>query len=165
MKKKLLSFALFLFAVTSVNAQSIPSNIISPQGGTSKVDNFYLEWTLGDIVATTFAENNDVFTQGFNQVFISVKKPAGNGGKETVNVFASPNPVTSQLNISIETANANQYSAVLLNLHGVKVLQRNSSFHNQPLAIDMRHLASGIYMLQVFDANNRLVNTSKIIKL
>ena len=165
MKKKLFILISSLFAIFFCAAQTAPSNIISSQGGYAKADYISLEWTVGETVASTFSSPNYIYTQGFNQSFIVVGKAQTNGSKEWVSVFAAPNPVTANLNVSIESLVASRYAVVITNLHGVKVYQRYASLESRQISIDMRSFVNGVYLLQVYDTHNKLVSTSKIIKL
>jgi hypothetical protein len=166
MRKKMLFLCLFLCAVVICKAQSASSHIISPQGGYDKNDNYSLEWTLGETVATTSTTPAYIYTQGFNQSFIvRTEKKLGNEGNRLVNVIVAPNPVTANLTVAIGTITTGKYTVVITNLLGVHVYESQTNFHGKELIIAMNGYANGAYLLRVLDANKKVLNTTTIIKL
>jgi hypothetical protein len=153
-----------LFAISYVNAQSAPSNVISSQGGYSTNNEYSLEWTLGEVVATTYFSNT-IYTQGFNQSFLVVKKVTNSSGNNLIRVVVAPNPVTTSLTVAAENTNLSEYAVTMTHVSGVKVYHKYPNSSNNVLSIDMQGLANGVYLLQVYDTRNKVIHTSKIIKL
>lgn len=156
-------FAFLLFSASLCgHAQAVKQDVVSPGGGYDKNSFYSLEWTIGETVATTFNSGDEIYTQGFNQSFLVQRK--GNN-KERIKIFAAPNPVTSSLTLSIESVTSAGYRVALTDLLGVKVYQKHTTTSNENMGIDMHRLAGGVYLLQVFDANNTVVGTIKLVKL
>ena len=164
MKKKLFALSTFLFLVVFCGAQSAPSHVISPQGGYAKSNDYSLEWTVGETIANTSFTPGYICTQGFNQSYISVKK-ISNAGNGLMTVFVAPNPVTANLTVDLETLSAGRYALMITNFAGVSVYQRQAILNGEKVSINMHGFANGAYLLRVYDANNKTVNTTKIIKL
>ena len=166
MRKKLLFLCLFLCTIVNSQAQSASSHILSTQGGYAKSDDYSLEWTLGETVATTATTPAYIYTQGFNQSFIiRQSKQLTNEGNSLVTVFVAPNPVTANLTVAIETMLIGKYTVVITNLFGVNVYESQTNFHGKELTIAMNGFANGAYLLRVFDAGKKVLNTTTIIKL
>jgi hypothetical protein len=165
MQKKLLVLSSLLFSILFCTAQNASSNVISTQGGYAKTNDISLEWTLGETVATTSSLPGYIYTQGFNQSFIIVGKRGSITSTDWVTVLAAPNPVTSNLIIAIDLITPGKYVVEITNLSGIKVFQKLANLNSQKLSIDMRRYTNGVYLLQVYNADNKLVNTTKIIKL
>ena len=165
MQKKLLALSVVLLSIFYCTAQSASSNVISTQGGYAKNNAYSLEWTLGETVAATSSLPGYIYTQGFNQSFMIIGKQSSLAGSERITVTAAPNPVTTNIIVAIESATPGKYALEITNATGVKVFQKRSNSNFQNMSIDMRRFISGAYLLQVFNADNKSVYTTTIIKL
>lgn len=155
----LLSF-LFLYS----SAQQVKQTVISPAGGFSNSRQYSLEWTLGEIVAATHASFNQVFTQGFNQPYIIIESKDGNLN-EMLTVVAMPNPTTDIVNVTFKKLQHTTYTIAVTGMTGAKVLHKEKYSNPVSIKISLASLAAGTYLLSVYDADNALLHSTKLIKL
>src|SRR5690349_1308491 len=100
---KLLCFA-FFFLIALFNdcrAQEKTTSVISAAGGIAHSNTLSLEWTLGEPVSETAISSSRMYTQGFHQPMLQIKKL--DTPKEISSVFNSilvyPNPSASLVTI------------------------------------------------------------------
>ncbi len=84
-------------------------------------------------------------------------------GNETLVTFY-PNPVTSNLNIDVNTPNATHSQVKITDATGriVKIIEVQLQSGNNTIQVDMQHLADGMYMVQI--TNNKGLNYTQPIR-
>ena len=73
-----------------------------------------------------------------------------------------PNPASEQVTITLPNANSKGYTLALFDLNGNLVLTRNMGHAENGYTLNVKHLATGAYILTVFNDEN--VYTGKVIK-
>lgn len=156
---KYLASTCFLIALASLShAQSGVSEIISPAGTYSIHNGFSLEWTLGETAVSTGSATGRRYTQGFNQPQLQLaKRYAAVPSRITV----TPNPVVTDL--FVQPHGTGVFSLSLTDVKGVPLMR--SRAHSLTRTINMRPYAPGVYLLQVFDARNVLLESFRVVKL
>ena len=81
-------------------------------------------------------------------------------GIETLGIY--PNPATEQVTISLPETDNKGYTLALFDLNGNRILIRNISGAENGFTLNVKNLASGAYILTVF--NDEHVYTGKVIK-
>ncbi len=82
--------------------------------------------------------------------------------ENTIDVVLFPNPITDQLNISLDGLTTNKTIVSIVSLQGKVVMNKEYSFQNGTTrSIDVSDLANGIYMVQII--NGEAITTKKII--
>jgi len=142
MKKQSLFLVGLLSSLLSYS-QSITSEVISSGGG-----NEHLEWTIGEPIIVTFIGDKNILTEGFHQGTVEVTNSVNNFKNMELNVF--PNPVTSILNVKVNTGS--YWIAKVIDLNG-KVLFENKNL-TQELQIDFSRYPSSTFILVVSDDKN-----------
>ena len=74
MEKRILLFLWGIAFLLNGNSQNLKQNIIAADGGISKSGNISLEWTLGEFAIETVNAGTKLYTQGFHQPVLAVKK-------------------------------------------------------------------------------------------
>ncbi|WGK65420.1 T9SS type A sorting domain-containing protein [Croceiramulus getboli] len=157
---KVVSLLLFFLLSSQLHlGQTISSSVVANAGTTLENGDPSLAFTLGEPLVG-LVTNNESVAQGF-------WSGAGAGSTlrlevlpETITLLAYPNPVTDQLTIQLDRAQA--FDAHLFNVVGKQVLQ--ADFTQQEQQLDMSSLTNGVYLLQLRFRESGLLKTFKIIK-
>jgi len=140
--------------------------VISNYGGAGKAGKINLEWTLGEPRIEAIRKSDMLFTQGFHQPLIT-RKPINAPLKFDIRVAAYPNPVTSVLNVRIESLIANR--PLMLEITDVSGLvmhhRRITVSSDDNFEIRMDNYLAGSYFLLVRDMNGRIIHSSKLEKM
>ncbi len=156
---KKLFFIAILSSVLFYKANS--QEVVATAGEVHETDDMSISWTIGEAVIETFAKDNLLLSQGFHQGNLEVSTAIENIDKNTkISVF--PNPVNSTLNIEIETDEKENFEILLFDMAGKLLLKREVSKIDN---IDLSHLQSATYRLQVKDKQNRNFKFFNILKI
>jgi Secretion system C-terminal sorting domain len=139
-------------------AQSMALEAIGSSGGTDGSNGYSLTWTVGEAVTLNGQQGTNYVGAGFQQ---ARKKSTTVGWtiqfEPLANLKIYPNPAADYLIIESET---NGLTARMYDLLGRPVIITQPMSEREQL--DLSELPAGTYLLQVFDAQHRLVNASKI---
>ncbi|OUR91103.1 hypothetical protein A9Q87_11555 [Flavobacteriales bacterium 34_180_T64] len=150
-----LTFPVFLFS------QQLSNTVLISQGNVEKMESMTLEWTLGDPFVETIIQNDMVFTQGFLQPELIFRASNFNEKiKFQVSIF--PNPFESYLNIKI--TNDVSLDIELFDINGRSLDPEIITFNSSNYVISTENLASGIYMLSIFDTTNNRLELYRVLK-
>ena len=149
-------FILGLFILQPAKAQSLERQVVSSSGGTFNQDAYVLEFTLGEMMTTTFEQGNEL-CQGFQQVWAVITAIGDIQNEMEVKVF--PNPVIDVLHIEVSARSELQ----IIDLQR-RVLMRH---HLEPgdETINLQGLLAGTYFIRCLDIANRKERTFKMIKV
>ena len=155
-----------LVIAITVFTQQITPAIISPAGDISKSGKLYLQWTLGEPVIETISSRDHLFTQGFHQPFLIVKKPHAllTNGLEQIDIMIMPNPVQFIAKAFIKRQNNSLLHLELTDINGRKLYHTVSYAKVEVIDLDFATYTAGTYILTVRDAKGSLFKTFKIIK-
>jgi len=134
-------------------AQSQDTKLIGTSGTTSQNGGVTLDWSVGEVVATTFEGNDITLTQGYQQgelKVVSILDPA----QLDFALKAYPNPVAQSLTIEIQEPGKN-YKLY----HFSGQLVKTGNLAQIKTVLDFGHFEPGTYFLQIDDTK-----THKIIK-
>jgi hypothetical protein len=166
MKEKLLFLFLFCFLGFSGIAQSFERSVLASDGASSTLGDITLDWTLGELATATLVTEDGMLTQGFHQPVLSVARVLTYENLEdyyTVQVM--PNPVSTLLNIDIQSEREDRLSVELLDLNGKILNQQALEFPFQRLQFDMGIYPGGLYLVRVQTEDNKPVGLFKVNKL
>ena len=165
---KHLLFALFTMLSAIVCAQSTERQVVATAGGTylDNINNFEMDYTIGEPAITTISNASVILTQGFQQpFFLMTSVPETVENSSGLNIY--PNPVVDQLHIVIEKPAAGAYNLMLYDMLG-QMLQDKivTAGKNTPLntGINLNQYATGNYFVRIMHENKE-VKTLKIIKI
>jgi len=144
--KKALFFVVFNFLVYSAIAQVPDLKVIAAAGTSYQVENFQLDWTLGEPVILTLENPTAVLTQGFHQptyeLISAVDFPEWTG-----RIYVFPNPVATELNIRIEFQESEEGVLELIDMAGKCVWKESFSGTIIDKKFPVFGLAAGQYNL------------------
>src|SRR6187402_55925 len=93
-------FILGLFILQPAKAQSLERQVVSSSGGTFNQDAYVLEFTLGEMMTTTFEQGSEL-CQGFQQAWAVITAIGEVPNDMEVKVY--PNPAIDILHIEVST--------------------------------------------------------------
>lgn len=139
--------------------QSITQDVISPLGGYHKQINGSLQFNGGEVITENYHTAYCHVQQGFEQGaygLLSVKTMVNN-----VDIEVYPNPTRDFMRVTIDDSSGKRYVADLRDLAG-KELYHASLIESTQL--DLRTLATGVYILSISNQENLDIQSFKIIK-
>jgi hypothetical protein len=159
MMKKMTMMALLIFGVFTSTAQAQQS--INAAGGDAQGSGGSVSYTIGQIDYTCYEGLGGTVNQGVQQLNELSEYLEINFPEIKLEMVIYPNPTTDLVNLKIENDKTEYLSYALFDMQGRQVAT-NTITQNET-QIQMKHLASAIYLLSVFD-KNKLLKTFKIIK-
>ncbi len=109
-----------------------------------------------EVVATIEETNFEGFTTGI----LVIAEPVLTNSIRSTQLTFYPNPVESVIHISGEVEEIGQVNILNMNGQKVKTVQLTGSINQ----IEVDTLTQGMYMLQILDRNNRIIELKKVIK-
>ncbi len=97
----------------------------------------------------------------FANIDITVTPPTDIKSENNNNIKVYPNPTTDFVNIYSDNFTSNNLSVSVYNTLGVKLLEEKFSNQQQ---LDLTRFKQGLYFIRIFDHNNKIVGTTKVIK-
>ncbi|WP_375236309.1 T9SS type A sorting domain-containing protein [Winogradskyella sp.] len=152
-------YLLFLFALGHCFTTQSQSKIVT-SGGIA-TGNGTVSYTVGQVTYNEYSNTSGSVSEGVQQAFEF--QTLSNPELTTVNLKAVtyPNPTTDNVMLSITDSALTNISYLLIDVQG-KVLS-NGQVTLADTQIRMQHLATGMYVLKVYQ-NNKALKTFKIIK-
>jgi hypothetical protein len=140
----------------------LAQEVIAGQGDFSSTPSGSLSWTFGEVVTETISTGSGTFTQGFQQVILSDATLTDLEGSSELEVYPNPfHTVISIVNRDLE----GEYQVIILDNSG-KVVYRSvldTSDTADKSQLNLSHLASGIYHLQLTSENTSFL-INRIVK-
>ena len=166
--KKIIFFSMLVICVLpNCYSQDLNQNVIASAGGTAKTDKISLEWTLGEFAVETITTAKNLYTQGFHQPYLAVKSfhsPPQADILSGYRIAITPNPASTFINVSIIAKDSEKYLLSLYDMNGKKVQAREVTGNDLFIRIEMAHLSSGIYLVDVRNDSGNMRKAFKIVK-
>jgi opacity protein-like surface antigen len=159
MMKKMTIMAVLFFGVFTSTTQAQQS--INAAGGNAQGSGGSVSYTIGQIDYTCYEGFGGTVNQGVQQLNEISEYLAVNLPEIKLEMVVYPNPTADLVNLKIENYETGFLSYALFDMQG-RQIATNTITQNET-QIQMKHLASAIYLLSVFD-KNKLLKTFKIIK-
>ncbi|MEH6537403.1 MAG: T9SS type A sorting domain-containing protein [Psychroserpens sp.] len=150
-----LTFPVFLFS------QQLSKTVLISQGNVEKMESMTLEWTLGDPFVETIIQKDMVYTQGFLQPEL-IFRTSSFDEKIKFQVSIFPNPFEAYLNI--KTTNDVSLEIELFDLNGRSLDPEIMTVKPGNYVLETKNLASGIYMLSIFDTSTSKLELYRVLK-
>ncbi len=170
MKQKVLSLCLFavIGVIPFARGQSIGPDVVNSTGGSGTIDGNTYEWSIGEVMVSTFGNPVVIVTQGVLQPQKATSNVAIVKNSPDIDVF--PNPSTSQINIRYNATSSCTLSYKLIDLTGKVLISESTELAEGKTTqqVDLTRFAAATYMLDVsLESNNSTVKSStfKIQKL
>lgn len=157
MNRKLL-FTLLL-SVLCIGALAQPHEVVSASGASFKQSSGYLTHTIGEVVTQTLTTTGQFLTQGFLQTGLPKSWPNSVENLPDFAMSVFPNPVNDLLIMQVDLLPDMQFT--LYDVTGV-LIQRGLVL-NERTEIDFTIYSPGVYILRVFD-NNQKIRIFQIVK-
>lgn len=161
---RLLGFVLFFCFSVSLNAQSLGRQLIGSAGGTGRIGDLQISWSLGEVaVARLNAANGGEgqLTEGFQQPRLLPLSE----GMDPLSVQIAPNPVRNILQIYLPGDAKVEWTLTLNDVTG-KTLLRRTGLTVGNAEIDLGPFPSGVYFLGLSrNATGEIGQTLKVLKL
>lgn len=157
MKKLILVLTIVCGSVSY--SQSLTPTVVASSGEFFSTSSASLSWTLGEVVIDTYIGSNNQLTQGFQQPEIRLVSVQEFESNITFSIY--PNPTFDYVNFSAKN-HQTDLSIIIFDMSG-KELIRSIYSPNTNLKIDLSHVQSGIYLMQVTDGTT-ILKTLKIEK-
>ena len=167
MKIKIFAFLNLLVGSISFGySQNLSPSVLASAGGSNKTNEISLDWTLGESAIETYSSANGLITEGFHQPILILTQKLPNVpllvSGYTIKVF--PNPVSSTLNININSVSDRKVHIKLTDNNGRTVYSTSTYSKGSTVRIDLRNFASGLYEIIIQDFSGLTISTYKIIK-
>ena len=160
--KRILPFLSMVLSCTLVYCQSLNPTVIATAGSFYANANNSVSWTIGECIPETFSDSNNKLTQGFQQGIYEIKT-AIDYTENVLKVNLYPNPATDFVNLEILTQNKKDFTFRLFDAYG-KCL-KNEKIATVKSEINLIGYSGGIFILNVFENENKLLKSFKIIKI
>jgi aminopeptidase N len=125
----------------------------------NNLQNQHFEFTLSHTVISILPDPNQWVLHGAMYV---PELPVGFMKKEEEAVFSIyPNPASSRVFIAIRNKSIEKYLCRLSNLQGMVLLEK--TMHSNSLLLDLTSINAGVYLLDIYDANDMVVGQKKLV--
>ena len=160
MKRAKLFFCFAILCHIGISQVLYPE-VYSSFGGHSVGSTIQLTWTAGEPLFETATNANSILTQGFNQVLHVIASDVDMESDDAkFQVF--PNPCKDNVWIEFSLLNEDKTLLKLFDLSGNILLISPMKFQRE--LINVSHLASGLYIYKIYNMQNQLLKTGKIVK-
>ncbi len=136
----------------------ISQEVVSTQGDSYSNANGSVDFTIGEVVINTVTNGSNDLTQGFHQTHWNFLGVDDNAPKMEAAVY--PNPVGSELHISVQEFTALQYA--LTDASGRLI--ESGTLQDELTLLKVESLAPGAYQLVLTNAENQALKTFKLVK-
>jgi hypothetical protein len=153
-KSIILLFLCFALGIESYS-QSLSQQVIASSGSSQSTQ----QWTVGELVVTTFTNANYTLTQGFHQSNIKVTA-IETLMSTSISFKVFPNPTSDFVTIQADK-DLPDAQIELYNIKGELICKKLLNINSQ---IDFTVLSSGTYLLKIVSAMNKINSTYKIVK-
>lgn len=148
-----------------VRGQSITPSVINNMGGSGTIAGNTYEWSVGEIMVSTFTTSSVIVTQGVLQPKSGTSDVPVLPVLSGINVF--PNPSNSAVNIQFNSQDNGTLSYRLMDVAGRVIFENSSEVRPGMVTkqFDISQLAVANYMLQVFLRPVNGAETSNTFKI
>jgi hypothetical protein len=156
---------LLLGAGFNLLSQSLSHQVIVPVAGLQSSGKVHYSQTAGEAAVSVIGCSEYVFTQGFQQPGVIIKKetpPSGNG----VKVY--PNPVTDIVTIELFGSGSRTFLIDFFNISGTIIRTEKFEFNDQywlcqPFQVE--NYSKGLFLIRILSTDGLINRTFKIEKL
>jgi hypothetical protein len=156
---------LLLGAGFNLLSQSLSHQVIVPLAGLQSSGKVHYSQTVGEAAVAVIGCTEYIFTQGFQQPGVVIKKetpPPGNG----VKVY--PNPVTDFVTIELFGSESRTFLIDFFNISGTIIRTEKFEFTDQywlcqPFAVE--NFSKGLFLIRILSTDGLINRTFKIEKL
>ena len=157
-KLSLITMLINIFCFASLRAQ----DVVASSGDVFTNSNGSISWTLGEPISESFAANQQVFSQGFQQSAQNYTAISIISNTDLIEIF--PNPFAEIIHLQYQT-NEKELILVLYDekMALVKKITIQTGFSNDN-TISFHDLAAGVYFIHIHSENGKVESMQKLIK-
>ncbi len=147
---------IYLFLILGVfqgKAQEIQPSLLSTSGDFFSNESYSISWSLGEIAIETFAQTNNILTQGFQQTKLTTTGIKENTIEES-QITIYPNPATDKIFVNFNSKEYSWYMLEIFDLIGSKKILQKIDKPSKKIVIEINDLESGIYLLHLKSDKN-----------
>ena len=185
MRKNTILLLLGISITGFARSQQLSPSVIASDGGINKAAGISLEWTLGEPTIESLSTADRLYTQGFHQPVLMVRKLYP-GPLATVNpgtaavanpvtvteskltkdykITIAPNPVKSILLVNIASLKTDKIYLTLIDFAGSQTSVGAFNGRSNTVQVNMSAMQSGAYILELRNSSGQLIQSFKIIK-
>ena len=156
MKKTLLFMGQIIFCVVATSAQEV----MSTQGTSFSNSSGGVEFTVGEVMTSTYYNGTNYLTNGFHQTQLVISSIEDNASHFEVSIF--PNPVMNELTIKFSEIQFG-YQLELMDINGKLV--KTHPLSDTETKLNVQDIAAGVYMLLLKDEEGEYLKTYQLHKL
>ena len=164
--KKLLLPSLYLLLLT-ICSSAVAQSVVASAGGSNANGTMVLEWTVGEMMVETIADNRrGMYTQGFHQPLMIIKTRPAFPVIELLpdNLFVvAPNPTVSEFTVRIDSKYESKVQLQLTDALG-RMLQLVPPSKNRSFRFNLRNQPSGTYILLIRNEHGKVIKHFSVIK-
>ncbi|HZV70834.1 MAG TPA: T9SS type A sorting domain-containing protein [Saprospiraceae bacterium] len=147
--KRLLILPVVLFWMISIHAQALSPEVVATAGTSFSSPTETLDFTIGEMMTSSFRDGSIILTQGFHQpeiLFVSIEKP-----DPEISFSLFPNPTERM--ITIESAKEEMLQVRIYDSVGKTVA--TTAFFRKKITLDLQTLISGYYIMAISNASGK----------
>ena len=140
-------------------------NVVLPEGGHLFLhDKYMATYTAMEQGAEyKFAITADAATQGENRFELTTTQPTAAVENSNLSLSMSPNPATSEVNITFNSNNTASTTINIMNAAGVSVMNKDLGTQQAgKVSISLNELSAGIYIVEITNGDQKKV--AKLVK-
>lgn len=143
--------------------------IISAAGTTSEMEDYSLDWTIGELAVSSFSFADQLFTEGFHQADPNLDPIVFTAKEAKLSIHCYPNPFQNSITVSWQKeldSNKSQLvnlECVVTNVYGREI--RRQKLSDGPIQFDLSAVAVGIYFIHLENSISKERQTQKLIKI
>lgn len=152
---KLMLVMVMIWFTYSASAQIVSPTVTDNHSYNYQKNGVFIDMSIGELAITTLESSSQIITQGFLQP-ISIEIPC-----DIPELIYFPNPVVDRITIEASYCDVHVKYIEAYDLFGKSVLVAEASEN----VIDLTSIGVGVYLLRVYDNDEQLLGTIKIIKI
>ena len=156
--KRLLILPGVVFLILSLHAQELSPQVVSASGKTFSSPVATLDFTIAEVMTSTFTNGSNDLTQGFHQPQILFTSVENNEPGVTFSLYPNPTDRFVTIASTLETVmQVHIYDSM------GKAIETSSLFNKQ-ITIDLQTLFSGLYIMVITSDAGKPLFTYTLIK-
>ena len=146
-------------------SQTLTPVVVTTVGESFSNSSATLNWTLGEIITSSFSGQNQHLTQGFQQPEYAIYAFDG-PLKENYSIKLFPNPARDYINIEITSYEKPKFLNIkLFDLMGNSLFETKMTNFSDPFIININKFSTSIILLRITDMEGKNIIEYKILKL
>jgi hypothetical protein len=147
-----------LFWIISLHSQSLSPRVLSTAGTSFSSSTGSLDFTLAELMTSTFTTESNMLTQGFHQPELLFVATDDHDAGISFNLFPNPTARFATIESTLETP----LQIRIYDMAG-KAIEASSIFTKQ-ITIDLHSLMNGQYIMAITDAAGKHLFTYTLMK-